>query len=771
MKKIYFYIRDISEYIMDIETLLKQLPYEYEFFYDLNNLIETLENRKQDETSILIMDVFLENKHKNSLLTIRRKFFLPIIIFYKEKIDNQSISDNFIYVDTYLSLDELNSLYGINIITNIIERKYDHSSKKVFIIDDSITRQKIIRSTLKKYNYMLYDSEYERNLIYTLEHVKPDIILIDMTKNQEEKLQFIKQVRISETLMKIPVLALFEESDDIDNSFELGINQIFIINQDSLPLLEAYVYKILYDLKLTNAKRVLVIDDSPSLLQGISFTLRHQGFIVDTALNVFSAMELMQKELPDVIILDISMPIMNGFQYSRFLKSDKLLRNIPIIALTGINVSKAESFYANHLGIDDYILKPFEKKKIIRSILKLKIPKLDSKLKNRYSIDFLLTRINDMLDINNFQLLIKESLNNLVKRRESLTFFWKSFFDLIGKLLYLHSCYIKLEHEYLLCFHRDNPQAIEDIQLYVNEEILKPRIYYCSDYIPQPPKINILFEKTFSTTNNTKFKIVLLGSLSENRQEIDKQIIDIINDFISYQVISIIHLYELHEKANEKNIILESLYHQIKNPVTILENFFSISTKDNYHSKDMELIKKSITQLSEMTNRISELIHIRTNKRIFNENFDPRQLIQSLLKENELKQKDKNITIITDFPAKELFIHGDKKMIKILLNELIINSLNYIDPQGKIKISIEEQVNQLLITINDNGPGIDSHDLKNIYLEFYQGLGISNNNGSHTGLGLTLAKEIAKCHDFYLKIDSEPHKGTSCILIIPKKNI
>jgi DNA-binding response OmpR family regulator len=103
---------------------------------------------------------------------------------------------------------------------------------------------------------------------------------------------------------------------------------------------------------------ILVIDDDSIVAKSVELSLRHDGFQVSVAHSGVDGLKLARRESPDLIILDILMPGMDGYEVCRELRADPLLGNVPVLFLTakGKDEDKIEGFRA---GADDYLTKPF----------------------------------------------------------------------------------------------------------------------------------------------------------------------------------------------------------------------------------------------------------------------------------------------------------------------------------------------------------------------------------------------------------------------------
>jgi DNA-binding response OmpR family regulator len=104
--------------------------------------------------------------------------------------------------------------------------------------------------------------------------------------------------------------------------------------------------------------RILVAEDEPYLLKMLDFRLKNMGHQVILTVNGGEALEAATKEKPDLLLLDIMMPVLDGFQVLRKLKSQEETKNIPVIILTAKGLEK-DIVTGIEMGAVDYITKPF----------------------------------------------------------------------------------------------------------------------------------------------------------------------------------------------------------------------------------------------------------------------------------------------------------------------------------------------------------------------------------------------------------------------------
>lgn len=113
--------------------------------------------------------------------------------------------------------------------------------------------------------------------------------------------------------------------------------------------------------------RVLIVDDSDVLRKIVSFNLTKEGFIVEEARDGLEALEKLKANKPDLVILDIMMPHLNGFEVLKRMRADPELSNIPVIILTakgGENDAKT----ALSIGANGFLTKPFSPVKLVEEV-------------------------------------------------------------------------------------------------------------------------------------------------------------------------------------------------------------------------------------------------------------------------------------------------------------------------------------------------------------------------------------------------------------------
>ncbi len=113
--------------------------------------------------------------------------------------------------------------------------------------------------------------------------------------------------------------------------------------------------------------RILAVDDEPHILKLVAFSLSSGGFEVIEASDGLSAIEIAEAEQPDLILLDVMMPALDGYEACRRLKANPATAHIPVVMLSAKS-QKAEQEVGRAAGAIDYICKPFTPKELVSQV-------------------------------------------------------------------------------------------------------------------------------------------------------------------------------------------------------------------------------------------------------------------------------------------------------------------------------------------------------------------------------------------------------------------
>jgi two-component system, OmpR family, alkaline phosphatase synthesis response regulator PhoP len=116
-----------------------------------------------------------------------------------------------------------------------------------------------------------------------------------------------------------------------------------------------------------NPKKILVVDDEPDLVETVRYSLEMEGYQVLVAHNGEDGLNQARKDSPDLIILDLMLPKLDGYKVCRLLKFDERYKHIPVLMLTAKTQEK-DRLLGKETGADEYMTKPFDIDKLLEKV-------------------------------------------------------------------------------------------------------------------------------------------------------------------------------------------------------------------------------------------------------------------------------------------------------------------------------------------------------------------------------------------------------------------
>ena len=115
-------------------------------------------------------------------------------------------------------------------------------------------------------------------------------------------------------------------------------------------------------------KKILIVENEIDIVESVKYVFELGGIYCLAAYDGEEAIEMVKKEKPDLILLDIKLPKSNGYQVAKRLKSDDKHKNIPIIMLTA-RAQEADIKRGMALGVDEYVTKPFDSDMLVKLVM------------------------------------------------------------------------------------------------------------------------------------------------------------------------------------------------------------------------------------------------------------------------------------------------------------------------------------------------------------------------------------------------------------------
>ena len=117
-------------------------------------------------------------------------------------------------------------------------------------------------------------------------------------------------------------------------------------------------------------RKILIVDDEPNIVMSLEYTFKKNNFEVFIARDGQEALDILQNQLPDVIILDVMMPLVDGFETLEQIKKNERLQHCKVMFLSAKN-KESDIEKGMALGADAYLTKPFSIKKVVEQVNEL----------------------------------------------------------------------------------------------------------------------------------------------------------------------------------------------------------------------------------------------------------------------------------------------------------------------------------------------------------------------------------------------------------------
>ncbi|MCE1164719.1 MAG: PAS domain S-box protein [Bacteroidetes bacterium] len=230
---------------------------------------------------------------------------------------------------------------------------------------------------------------------------------------------------------------------------------------------------------------------------------------------------------------------------------------------------------------------------------------------------------------------------------------------------------------------------------------------------------------------------------------------------------------KLKEVVAQKDKFFSIIAHDLKNPFNAIIGFSSILSEE-IKKRNLDEIENFASLINQASERVLNLLlnllkwsQSQTGRLEFiPEYLDMVHLLKEAVGLFEDSASHKSISLKTHLPAIAP-LYADKEMIGTVIRNLISNAIKYTDPGGEIKITMEQEPHKLLISITDNGIGMDNETVEGLLRidKSYSKPGTLNEQG--TGLGLILCKEFIDKHRGKFIIESEKGKGSKFTIELP----
>jgi two-component system cell cycle response regulator len=241
------------------------------------------------------------------------------------------------------------------------------SAARILVVDDNPTNLKLVSDVLECEGYEIFKALDAEDAERIIEQHPPDLVLLDIALTGMDGLTLTRKLKADEKTKDLVIVALtaFAMKGDEQKARDAGCDDYITkpIDTRSLPALVAGYLPRLEPKSKKLSLKILVIEDTPSDLKLAQVVLMSAGHDVSGAEAAEQALQAVKQDKPQIILLDLFLPDIDGLALARMLKADPETRDIHIVAVTSFpeRFSKADVLAA---GCDGYLVKPLNTRRL-----------------------------------------------------------------------------------------------------------------------------------------------------------------------------------------------------------------------------------------------------------------------------------------------------------------------------------------------------------------------------------------------------------------------
>ena len=491
---------------------------------------------------------------------------------------------------------------------------------------------------------------------------------------------------------------------------------------------------------------ILVVDDEKMNLE-ILCDILSPKFTVYTAKGGLSALEITNKYMPDLILLDILMPDISGFEVLKTLKSSEKTREIPVIIITGLDSAEEEE-KGLMLDAADFIHKPFSHN-TVKSRVRNQIQIVNQiRALKQYAQDMQLTLSRMEVIVNSFGGVIWS-----VNKDGVITSFNGQYLNKIG----ISPSFLIGKNIEVARTKNRHPDIIDNIEKTFREG---PQNWHS--------EVNgVMFRSHTTLLSDAEGNISGIVGCSDD-------------------VTELIHLHreleaavKIAETANRtKSSFLAKMSHEIRTPLNAVLGISEIQLQNETLPLD---VKEAFTRIFNsgdlllgIINDILDMSKIEAGKlELIHAEYDVSSIINDTVYLNTIKYESKPIEFILNVNEKvPSTLFGDELRIKQVLNNLLSNAFKY-TKAGEVELSIDAEYSSanvvtLIFRVRDTGQGMTKEQVNKLFDEYSRFNLESNRATEGTGLGMGIAQNLVQMMNGEIFVESEHGKGSLFTVRLPQ---
>jgi PAS domain S-box-containing protein len=511
------------------------------------------------------------------------------------------------------------------------------------------------------------------------------------------------------------------------------------------------VADITHDPAVTYKADILVIDDTPENLHLLSSMLTEKGYKVRSVTKGMTGLRGAQAALPDLILLDINMPQMNGYEVCEQLKAIPTTREIPVIFISALGdvLDKVRAF---SVGGVDFITKPFQVEEVLA----------------RIETHLTICNLQKQLQAQNLQL--QQEIDDR-KRAEEM--FEKAFLASPSPI----AITTLTDHRFV----EVNPSFLK-MSEYTPAEVINHTVVDLKcwlDYAQYNQAVATIHTQTALYNQELEFR-THTNALRTVLLSIEKII-------LNGQPCALNIINDITERKRLENEFISIVSHELRTPMHSLIGALDLLSSgqlgdlSEQGQKVLQMATTNTERLIRLVNDILDLERMKSGKiTLHKEICDIGDLMTQAIEAMQAMANQANIALETSPLSVQL--NADPDRLLQTLTNLLSNAIKFSNPGGTVWLTAELKSgtsqgivpllssSHLLITVKDEGRGIPSEKQQSIFERFQQVDASDSRKKGGTGLGLAICRNIVQQHDGHIWVDSIPGQGSTFYIALQTKS-